>query len=753
MEITKELSIIIVHFGRGKEVYKCLENLNQVKTKLKNAEFIFVDNNEKTSLKLRRFIYNHKWIRYIKSPKNLGWGGGRNFGVKYATGRYYLFLDSDTTIDYESVAKLYKFIKHKRKVGLVSPRLINISGKYHGNTTLELTPLRGIFFLSLINKYFPRINIIQDYLMTGYDRKSTKKVDVAQLAVFIISKTAYDSIGGFDENLFLYFEENDVSSSLRKNGWYIYLVPSAKAIHLESQGTPKSSQKVRNVFSRSRYYYFKKHYGILSAITVNLFANISKNLVTLTVVVLIGILLRFYRFYPNLILNGEMGTDYMNVWNMLHGTRNFLVGPRTSHEWFFISPIAYWIYAVLLLVWNYSPVVVNIFWGIIGSFSVIICYFIVRRLFDDKVAMISSFLLALSPVWVDSTRASRYNIVAAILFLPYLLYLKNSIEDKGKSLFKLGLILGISMSFFPSPILLIPAVIVSFIIYRVKPKFKYIFYSILGFLIPNIAFIVYEIGNKFAITTQLLAWIPYRILGFFGLYQKNKVDNIVLSQNFNSIYKFFAESFIGYTGIVSTVLFILIGAASLYLLIKFRKDFKKEISFYLLIINLVVCYLGLFIHGNPPQHYYYVIFPIPAILVAFILTKLINNKFVIIFSTLLLGLMGIAGLVKASWFFSDRLPVDYTVRPVPYTTQLDIVDKILKDSNGVEFSLARIGLNDQFENNFANNYRYLLTARGAKVVNEAELRYTIVEGENNYQQIKGDMFFSENEVYVVKNIQ
>lgn len=475
-----------------------------------------------------------------------------------------------------------------------------------------------------------------------------------------------------------------------------------------------------------------------------------KYIIILVLILVLGTFLRFYRFLPNLVLNGEMGTDYMNIWNIIHGNRTFLIGPRTSHEWLFISPIAYWIYIPLLLIWNYNPISINIFWGIVGSLSVLACYWVVKKLFNKNIALISSFLIAISPAWVMQTRNSRYNMVAAILFLPYLLYLNNSIKDRGKSLFKLGLVLGLSMSFFPSPVLLIPAVIASFIFYKVMPRFKYILYFILGFLIPNVTFLIYETSNKFDITIKFLSWVPYRVLGFFGLYDKNTVNSNTLSQNFFSIHKFFADSFIGYTGILSIILFVLIIGSLSLLIKKYFKSKKKELPFFLLLINLVVSYLGLFVHGNPPQHYYLVIYPIPMILVGYIIDKLFKKKGLLIGMTLIFGAIGIFGMVNMDWFFSDRNLSDRKINLVPYVTQLKVTNAIFNSSEESSFSLARIGMDDQFENDFANNYIYLLTIRGAKIDNNAESGYVIAEGVDNYEGLSGSLIFSEDNVYVLK---
>ena len=78
---------------------------------------------------------------------------------------------------------------------------------------------------------------------------------------------------GFDKNFFLYFEEFDLCKRVKEVGWKIYMVPDAVVEHdwEPSEKTPDSKY-----FAESRFYYFRKHYGIIWAIVVEFFARLSK---------------------------------------------------------------------------------------------------------------------------------------------------------------------------------------------------------------------------------------------------------------------------------------------------------------------------------------------------------------------------------------------------------------------------------------------------------------------------------------------
>ncbi len=310
--------------------------------------------------------------------------------------------------------------------------------------------------------------------------------------------------------------------------------------------------------------------------------------------------------------------------------------------------------------------------------------------------------------------------------------------------------MGIMMSFFPSPLLLVPASILCFIFYKVKPEIKNIWKFILGFAIPNITFFVYEISNKFAITTQLITWIPYRVLGFFGIYHKNTVDSTILNQNATSIFKYISNSFLITSNFVSIIFFAIVIIGAIYFGWKNYSNKAREKTLYILLINFFVCYAGLFVHGNPPEHYYYTIYAIPIILVAYFIDKLIKNKYVSIAATLIIGCIGVFGIFKSGWFYTDTKPIDYKINPVPYTTQIKIADVITKDSQAGAFSLERIGVNDQFENNFANNYIYLIRLNNIAPTANAVTKYTIVEGGDVGTVNLGKSIFSEDNVSIYK---
>lgn len=99
-----DISIIVPIYNAEKYLNKCLDSLiNQTK---KELEFILI--NDGSTDKTEGIIkeYSDERIKYFKN-KNQGIGKTRNFGIKKATGKYIMFLDSDDYLDIKACEKLY----------------------------------------------------------------------------------------------------------------------------------------------------------------------------------------------------------------------------------------------------------------------------------------------------------------------------------------------------------------------------------------------------------------------------------------------------------------------------------------------------------------------------------------------------------------------------------------------------------------------------------------------------------------------
>lgn len=244
------VSIIIVNYKVEKLLQVCKDSILASKPKTP-FEIIVIDN----------------------TKNNVGYGAGNNFGAKRAKGEFLFFLNPDTTVFPETIDKLVEFMEKEKNVGLVAPLFLDSKNKpYPLQGSTILTPFVAIMCLSFVQKLFPKNPIYKKYYYFDWDKKSIKEVDVAPGTAFLVRKKLFEDVGGFDERFFLFFEENDFCLRVKKLGFKIYINPEAKLVHLWGEST-KSLENTKEIFQKSRRYYFQKHFGKFSAFLVELFCR------------------------------------------------------------------------------------------------------------------------------------------------------------------------------------------------------------------------------------------------------------------------------------------------------------------------------------------------------------------------------------------------------------------------------------------------------------------------------------------------
>lgn len=263
-----KLSIIIAHYQAKRELFSCLRSIEKSRLNFP-CEIIVVDNDEEKAIEME-LQEKFPEVKYIKSPGNIGFSAGNNLGVKSATGEFLFFLNPDTQIFKGTLDILIDFLIGNEKVGIVAPLLLDENKKpYPLQGTSELTPVTAIFALSFLNKLFPKNPISKNYWLLDWGKTHAREVVVIPGAAFLIRRQIFEKIAGFDESFFLFFEETDLCRRVKKLGWQIFIDPRAKVIHLWGRSMPKT-KKTKNIFRQSRFYYFKKHWGIFVAVVVEL---------------------------------------------------------------------------------------------------------------------------------------------------------------------------------------------------------------------------------------------------------------------------------------------------------------------------------------------------------------------------------------------------------------------------------------------------------------------------------------------------
>ena len=396
------VSIIIVHYKARDELFDLLSSIKNSKSHT-NYEAIIVDNDEKKSIGID-FLRHFNWVKYVSSEGNIGFGAGNNLGVKHAKGKFLFFLNPDTKVFQNTINNLVNFLLKNKKFGVISPILLDVNlAPYPLQGTLELTPTRAIFALSFINKIFPNNPISRKFWLSTWNRKKTIETDVVPGTAMMIRKDIFEKIGGFDDRFFLFFEENDVCRRVKNSGFKVGILPNAKIVHFWGRST-KKRKDTEKIFSKSRFLYFKKHFGILKALLVESFLRINTTIIFLLAIMGISLFLRVFKLNELMMFIGDQGLFYLPARDMiLYGTIP-LVGPETSHPW--IHHGALWTYVLAIILWlfQFNPLAPAYFIAILGVITIFLFYVTLNSMFDRRTAILGSILYATSPLIVMNAR-------------------------------------------------------------------------------------------------------------------------------------------------------------------------------------------------------------------------------------------------------------------------------------------------------------------------------------------------------------
>lgn len=682
-----------------------------------------VDNDEKKTLE-KLLQKQFPDVIYIPSSENVGFGAGNNLGANNANGKYLFFLNPDTRVEPNTIRSLTVFLQTHKNAGIVAPLLVDKRSKpFPLQGTGTLTPFTAFFSHSFINTLFPNNSVSRKFWIKDWDKKSDRQVEAAPGTAFMIQSQLFRQIGGFDEKFFLYFEEDDLAKRVKQFGKKIYITTKTQIFHAIGKSMEKSSQNTSNIFNQSRYYYFRKHFGLIQAGFIEFFLRLRKSDILLFLILLLGIFLRFFHKADNFYFDGEIGDNLLDIKNYyLHHTIP-LLGPPTSHPWLYFGPLFYWLYGPVLILSHFNPISYTYFGTVFSCLVILANYVVIKKLFTISTALISSYLIAISPLFLDFAKNSRFFTLIPFIVYPFLLVLFNLSGKSVRAFFFLGLLLGIMLNFHYTPLMLIPFIITVLYLKRILPTKKQILRFLGGFILPLAPFFLYDLLHGFIMTRNLLLWIPYRILGFLGLYHKNTLTGSVLQENTLSFGNFFSTSFFHTTNSVAG--YFVFAILLLGILFVMRKTAKSN-RFPLLFILLwgVWGLISIFIHGNPPSHYFVPILSFPILLGSILLAKVWKyhlGKFAV------LAVLILCTFINFRFFFSSQWFYDYKIDPRSYAHQVEIAKSIIADAHGKPFALKRVGFNDQFDKNYAQNYIYLLWLYGNEPTSQAYRTYIIYD--------------------------
>ena len=252
-----DLSIVILSWNTQDLTLACLRSLQRDRTSL-TREIIVVDNGSSDGS--ADAIAAIPGVELLRNAENRGYSGGNNQGARRATGRWVCLLNSDTEVRPGALDLLVEFLSTHPRHGAVAPKLVDPDGSVQRACMRFPGLVTALCFDSTFGRFPPGSWIQRRYFMRDFDHLTSRDVPQPPGACFLMDREEYLSMGGLDEELFLFFNDVDLCRRLWKRGRRIHYLAEAEVVHHRGASTKKYPHFVVTWF-KNRIAYYRKNYG------------------------------------------------------------------------------------------------------------------------------------------------------------------------------------------------------------------------------------------------------------------------------------------------------------------------------------------------------------------------------------------------------------------------------------------------------------------------------------------------------------
>lgn len=249
-----KISASVVTYNNEKEIRGVLDSLINSSC-LEHMDVYVVDNcsHDRTC---EIVINEYPQVKLINSATNVGYGAGHNQVLRISAADYHLVINPDILFDKGLIEQVVGYMETHQKVAMCIPTVFDMDG------TLKFPPKCDPKMRYLVSRFLPRTKITNKW-MEEYVREAEVKsltdpfeIEVCSGSFMVMRRSIAESIGYFDERYFMYFEDFDISRSIRAKG-EIMCLPQCKVFH-EGKRAGHHSKAARKMLIDSMKKYYKK---------------------------------------------------------------------------------------------------------------------------------------------------------------------------------------------------------------------------------------------------------------------------------------------------------------------------------------------------------------------------------------------------------------------------------------------------------------------------------------------------------------
>lgn len=221
------VTAVVVNYNTRRLLEGCLKSLSAW------PEVVVVDN-ASTDGSAEMVSDRFGAVKLVRNKRNVGFGTGANAGIVQATGDLVLLLNPDTWVTSGISEILERFFSEHPEAGIAGCGLLDSEGR-------TLVSARRFYTLKrlIARRMAPGSGTVREFEMLESGHTAPRRTDWVAGTGMALRKDLFDSIGGFDDRFFLYFEDVDLCLRAWLSGSEVWYLPNAHIYHGERRASAR----------------------------------------------------------------------------------------------------------------------------------------------------------------------------------------------------------------------------------------------------------------------------------------------------------------------------------------------------------------------------------------------------------------------------------------------------------------------------------------------------------------------------------
>jgi GT2 family glycosyltransferase len=256
------MDVVIVNWNAGVLLRRCLASLDGNHGGAINKVLVVDNASDDGSLRDALDFKSESFeLRTMTNAANEGFAAACNKGARACSSEFILFLNPDCEIYPATLDDMAAEMRELplAEYGVIGIRLVGPDGVIARGCNRQ--PSAVHYWVKLLGVDRITAGRVQSHIMTEWPHTESRDVEHVIGAFYLVRRSVFEDLGGFDKRFFVYLEDLDLSRRILRAGYRIRYLSRASALHVG--GGTSSKIKARRLFYslRSRILFAFKHFS------------------------------------------------------------------------------------------------------------------------------------------------------------------------------------------------------------------------------------------------------------------------------------------------------------------------------------------------------------------------------------------------------------------------------------------------------------------------------------------------------------